>query len=1015
MGTCPDISKWEELASGTLDGEAARELDSHLGGCAPCRAVREGMRRNDQLLGPLKAALKTGGAVSPRGEWMVGRRLGAYEICAVLGAGGMATVYEARQEHPHRTVALKIMAQGPGRAAAVERFEQEAEVLGRLQHPGIAQIYEAGVADTGMGPQPFLAMELVRGKRLTEHAADAGLGTRARLELMLKVCDAVQHAHQKGVIHRDLKPSNILVDERGEPKVLDFGVARVTDPDLRTAGVHTVSGQIVGTVAYMSPEQAGGDPDLVDTRSDVYALGVVCHELLTRRLPYEVVGKPLSEAVRVVRESAPTPLSRIDRSLRGDLETIVAKALEKDPARRYAGVGALAEDLRRFLGREPILARAPSAIYQLRKLVARHRAPVGAAAAGLAALVLGLAGTTYGLLKATSERNQAMIAQRDAETRRVEADRRRAEAEALARLLQDMLGAASPHQTKGHDYTVRQLLDDFAARLPGQLGDEPLVEAGIRATIGNAYRLLGEYPQAGEHLNRALELRRGALGDEHPLVAQSIDDHAWLLHDQADYDHAAAEFRQALELRRRLLGDLHADVAASMFGLSDVLRHAGVYEEAERAGRGSLDLRRRLAAGADTGDVAESLLNLSKLRWERSALDESERLCREAIEIWRRLHPEGHTSLADALNHLGWLRYLMGDSEGAERFCREALEMDRRLLGGKHPDVANSLYELGNVMAARGDHGAAEPLLREALEIYRAAHGDEHPAVATALDSLAASRRAQGDMVAAERLYCEALSLRWKLLGPAHPEVAQSLNNVALVLGATGEPEIAEAMYRGAIAIDRAAYGDGHAEMATALHNLAGLQRSRGDAAGAEASWREALAIFRRTYGEESFRVANVMSNLGMLRHDAGDRVGAEPLLEGALRIDRSVRGEAHAETLFTSANLGRLYAEEGRYREAELVARRALEAARKNAPTWRTGALLTALGLGLSGQGRHEDAEGALCEAFDLLREKLGAGNENTRAAARGLVGAYEAWGKPGQAEQVRALLNEGAGGGGR
>jgi serine/threonine protein kinase len=277
-------------------------------------------------------------------------------------------------------VALKVIKPGFATAETLRRFQHESQALGRLQHPGIAQIHEASTADTGFGPQPYFAMELIRGCALRQYAEEKHLDTRQRLELMAKICDAVEHAHQRGVIHRDLKPGNILVDETGQPKILDFGVARVTDSEVQLT-THTDLGQLIGTLAYMSPEQVTGDPLVVDTRSDVYALGVILYELLAGKLPYAVDRKLLPEAVHVIREDEPARLSSINRTYRGDIETIVAKALEKDKARRYGSAAAFASDIRRYLADEPITARRPSASYQLQKLARRHKALVAGTAA----------------------------------------------------------------------------------------------------------------------------------------------------------------------------------------------------------------------------------------------------------------------------------------------------------------------------------------------------------------------------------------------------------------------------------------------------------------------------------------------------------------------------------------------------------------------------------------------------------------------------------------------------------
>jgi hypothetical protein len=429
------------------------------------------------------------------------KTIGRYHILRLLGEGGMGTVFEAEQEHPRRTVAIKVIKPGFAGSEMLRRFEQESEVLGRLQHSGIAQIYEAGTADSGFGPQPYFAMELIRGESLLRYAEVHQLNTRQRLELMIKVCEGVQHAHQHGIIHRDLKPSNILVDESGQPKVLDFGVARATSGDAPTTR-QTDLGQLVGTLAYMSPEQALADPLELDTRSDVYALGVILFELLAGRLPYPI-GRQLHEAVKTIREDDPTRLSSVSQAYRGDIETIVGKALEKDKARRYSSAADMAADIQHYFRDEPIAARPPSAVYHLQKFARRHKALVGGMAAVFLVLIAGIIASTW-------EAARARRAEQAATTES-------ATAKAVTDFLQnDVLAQASannqarPDTKPDPDLKVRTALDRAAAGIEGKFAKQPLVEASIRNTIGDTYRDLGLYPEAQRQMERALELRRRA-------------------------------------------------------------------------------------------------------------------------------------------------------------------------------------------------------------------------------------------------------------------------------------------------------------------------------------------------------------------------------------------------------------------------------------------------------------------------------------------------------------------------
>jgi WD40 repeat protein/predicted Ser/Thr protein kinase len=414
--------------------------------------------------GPTRLAPGSGPSVP--GKLRLPDRIGRYRVLRVLGEGGMGAVYEAEQDSPQRPVALKVIRPGLLAPALLKRFAQEVEILGRLHHPGIAQIYEAGVAEDG---QPFFAMEFIRGLPLDEYARRQALPLRERLELLARVCDAVQHAHDQGVIHRDLKPANILVQESGQPKVLDFGVARATDADLLTGAGLTRTGDLLGTPDYMSPEQVAADPAAIDHRADVYALGVILFELLAHRLPYQLEGRPLAEVARLILEEEPPWLGSVNPELRGDVETIVAKALAKDPARRYPSAADLAADLRRWLAQEPIQARPPSALYQLRQFARRHKALVGGVVATVAALVLGLVGTILFAVGEARQRRQADEKTREAQ---LQAYRARIAAAVGALALNDVADARrhldeAPQELRDWEWRhLHSRLDDSSAVIP---------------------------------------------------------------------------------------------------------------------------------------------------------------------------------------------------------------------------------------------------------------------------------------------------------------------------------------------------------------------------------------------------------------------------------------------------------------------------------------------------------------------------------------------------------------------
>ncbi|HTT64372.1 MAG TPA: serine/threonine-protein kinase [Bryobacteraceae bacterium] len=695
----------------------------------------------DSFLEKPAAALAAKALMEAAGGTAITPAIGRYRIVRLLGEGGMGAVYEAQQDQPRRIVALKVVKPGFATAETLRRFQQESQALGRLQHPGIAQIHEAGTADTGFGPQPYFAMELIRGQALLEYAEAQRLHTRDRLALMAKICDAVDHAHQRGVIHRDLKPGNILVDETGQPKILDFGVARVTEGEAPNTR-QTDLGQLVGTLAYMSPEQVAGDPNALDLRSDVYALGVITYELLAGKLPYNIGRKPLPEVVAIIREEEPAPLSSIDRRYRGDIGTIVAKALEKDKARRYGSAADLAADIRRYLADKPITARPASAAYQLQKFARRHKALVAATVVVFVVLAAGVVASTREAVRA-----------RTAE----------ATAQAVNDFLQhDLLAQASanrqsnPSTRPDPDLRVRTALDRAAARIAGRLDKQPEVEAAIRDTIGQTYMDLGLYPEARAQLSRALELFGRVRGPKDPQTLNAMGHLGLVAHLQGNYAQAEVLYTRTIEIQRRVLGPDHPDTLASMSGLSGVYLDQAKFALAEALESQTLERRRRVL-GPEHPDTLSSMTNLAHVYYWLGKYEQAEALDRQALEISRRVLGPEHPDTLESMNNLaivyqGQRKYLQ-----AEALFSEILDIRRRVLGPEHSSTLNTHLEFAALYQRQGKYALAETHASQALAGYRHVLGPDQPPTIDAAALMAQSCLWEGKFAETERLAREVL------------------------------------------------------------------------------------------------------------------------------------------------------------------------------------------------------------------------------------------------------------------
>ena len=860
---------------------------------------------------------------APTQEPRLSETIGRYRIIGTLGEGGMGTVYEAEQDQPQRLVALKVIRPDYVSPELIRRFERESQVLGRLQHPGIAQIYEAGTADGPYGPQSFFAMELVRGQSLTEFASGRALDVKQRLQLFARICDAVHYAHQQGVIHRDLKPANIMVDATGQPKILDFGVARLTDADVQ-ATRQTSVGEVVGTLQYMSPEQINADPLDIDTRSDVYSLGVILYELLTGKLPYDLARKLIYEAARVILIVDPAPLSSVDRKFRGDVEVIVGKALEKEKTRRYASADEMASDVRRFLSDEPIAARPASAIYQMRKFARRNRAMVGGLAIAALILVAGTAVSLWQAVRATaaerlaeSRRSEAVASSLLAERRRAQADSAlqaaeaaRAEAQqeraaatasagratseaakatAVNGFLQNMLASSDPANARGQELSVREVLDQAALTArTGDLNRQPQVRAAVQGTIGRTYYALGLYDQARPLLDSVYEIRRRISGSASLELAESVRDRGQLASAQGNFAVAEAQLRQGLMIRRAKLRADDDLVTKDMTDLAHALYSQGKFAEAEQVYRQALGLAR--SRHGNTGAVvAERLQSLGTFLSYTSRLQEAQPLLAEAVEVLRATHGSDHPSVVNALVALSDVQTGERQFAAATASLRDALPIARKLYGDEHPVLANVYSRLGSVLISVGKQEEAEPLIRDALAMRLKLLGDQHPDVQLARVDLARLQQAKGRFADADTLLKQALAARRKVLGEASPAVSATLGDLGYLEMLREDYPASARYYRESLPIWRAAGIED--EEVGALGQIGWALQKQGKFDEAEPILRDVVARRRARFGDKHFTVGDAMEKLAAVVFGRGNPALAESLSVAGLDIRRTVYG----------------------------------------------------------------------------------------------------------------------------
>ncbi len=1038
---------------------------------------------------------------------MPGMQIGPYRLLERIGEGGFGEVWVADQREPvRRKVALKIVKAGMDSREVLARFEAERQALALMDHPGVAKVFDAGATDSG---RPYFVMEHVAGLPINEYCDTTHLKISDRLSLFMDVCQVVQHAHQKGIIHRDLKPSNILValnDGRPAPKVIDFGIAKATLGRLTERTLYTEVGRMMGTPEYMAPEQTGTSGLDVDTRADIYSLGVILYELLTGTLPFD--PKTLRNAgfdamAKIIRElEPPKPSTRLStlaeeavnrrngktpediarghdtdfrtlrREVRGDLDWITLKALEKDRTRRYATASAFADDVARHLNHEPVLAGSPTISYRLRKLVRRNRALVSAIAVLFFVLVSSTVVSTslyWDAKKARSSaiesRDLSVSAQNQAERDRQVAQDSEANArletaktKAVTDFLRNMLGSADPMRARGRDVTVREVLDEASGTVEAKLGDQPEVQAQVRATIGWTYISLGFGEQAIPHLQWALSVFREKLGSEHATTLSTLRDLGLAHHLVNNNKEFVAAIEEYFATARRLFAEDDPTTVDAMSFLGNAYDNLGDYKKAEPLLVRANELAMRIYS-KDDWRLVGTRGNLGALYWHLGRFSEAEKAYSESLAE-SNLAPQFKVRMQ---NELALVYLAQGTLDKAEETARAALEKGVQILGHEHPATVMTMRTLANVLALRGGTSEAEDLYRKAidasrpiltsrrvelrdslrgyvelldrtgrlndaeqqvlavLDVERQVLGDDDPETLGSLVWLTHFAAAQGAVERARHYQESQIEPRNRMVASSKAS-AQSLNDYAWAL-LTIEPE----EFRdptGALPVAEKAVELSGRKDPSFLDTLAHAYRMAGEFERTKQTYDEVISLVfseesEAAWGSEHALIAGLVNLIDSVREKGDLPALQQQVCESAEKAGRMLlakRQAAHHEMTHVAQNyLALALVKCGKFAEAEPLVRETLEHRRASLPQhhWLIGNSMSLLGETLLRQGKLTEAEALLVGGFEQIRRDPQAPEVRKREALDRIRRLYEAWdaAEPGKgyaakAEEYRALL---------
>ncbi|MBN2128304.1 MAG: serine/threonine protein kinase [Sedimentisphaerales bacterium] len=817
-----------------------------------------------------------------------------YEIQSEIHRGGQGVVYLAVQEATRRRVAIKVFREQrftmtDGRA----RFKREVQVLRRLRHPNLVAILDSGIA----GDCCYLVMDYIAGASLDEHLAGGAAPLDRVLELFIKIAWAVHAAHVRGIIHRDLKPGNVRVDEAGEPHVLDFGLAKLAGPfsdEPLSSSTMTVTGQFVGSLPWASPEQAEGNPHRIDSRCDIYALGVMLYRALTGSFPYPVTGT-FTDVLRHILQTAPQHPGALRPEVNDELDTIVLKCLAKDLDRRYQSAAELARDLERFVAGEAIEAKRDSTWYLIRKMVHRHRV---AATAGLAVFALACVSALW-----------LTVLYRAEARARVEAERSTRRASTVQHFLESML--VQPRPTEGgpgynaaqQHLVAREALDRASRRVEAELAGEPEVEAAVRTAIGRTYHGIGLFAQAEPHLRRALAIRESLLTPPDPELALSLNSLGELLYDLDDLAGAEACFRQALEQRRLLHPNGHPDLAESIENLGWLLQTRSQHAQAAALYEEAMTMLRGL--GCDESIKAARLLSRwGQLGFTRHEFDAARSRFVEARRMLEQLNADETPEAVALLVQMGKLEQAGGRLAEAEAFLREAVELARRVHGDEHPDVSWSLNRLGILLHVRGSYTEAEPVLRDACAMNEKLLAQDSPYLARSHESLGRLLLDRGDLPGAQQAYQAAVEVWSRRYRPDQPYLTWCRGRMGCVLAARGDLAAAKALLEPALQQRDAVIAEETDQVVADLCALAEIEQVHGEFDHAVTRLSEALDLAETRIGRDSLEAVIVKTRMGAAITQTGDLSRAEPFLRDALLLAHQQLGEDHPATALCLHNL---------------------------------------------------------------------------------------------------------------